>query len=493
MQKDFFPTIIKTFFETYPEEEWFTQVYPLLQESNAKLTLPLPAEELKALFEEAAEKEKVKRIKAEVKIHPISRPDFITMKKVVKKQGKEFVVDMVIPCQENVLIAIRTNKDLANKFRYNMWLERRETRLDSNGWRALRDNDYNLVKSILANSYEHIALISANQTYVTNALIQYCEENSMDPAREYFESLVWDKKPRLDTWIQTTYNTKGNEEEYALFGSVWLKALVKRVVNPGCKFDNVLVLEGEQGTKKSTSLSVLGGGWHVELTTNPSDKDFFMLMKGHTIVEFSEGEIQERASMKLLKSIITTQVDTYRAPYARETESHPRRCVFAMTTNDSKYLKDETGNRRWLPVRCYGEANTDWLIENREQLFAEAYYRAITLSESIHEGLSSDIVREMQDERREERAEESYIVAWYSNQSSKTQDEGVLIEQVFDGSLKRGDVIINQYQKKIIGSILTNVLKLEVKRETKAPRAYRYYPTERTWRTAQRGEEDLFS
>jgi hypothetical protein len=407
---------------------------------------------------------------------------------VVKDKGS-----IVIPCQENVLIALRTNADTQGKFRYNIWLDRKETLLESNEWRAVRDNDYNLVKSILAKSYTHMALITASPTFVTNAIIQYCEENSVDPAKEYFENLKWDGVDRLDTWVSKTYNTVGNEKEYSIIGRQWLKALVKRVIFAGCKFDNVLVLEGEQGTKKSTSLAVLGKDWHVELTTNPSDKDFFLLMKGHTIVEFSEGEIQERSSMKLLKSIITTQVDTYRAPYARETEAHPRRCVFAMTTNDSKYLKDETGNRRWLPIACVGQANVEWLEENRDQLFAEAYHRAVTLKEDIFDGLSSDVIIEMQDQRREERAEESYITDWYEDLPYSKKLNGITIDEAFQGSIKRGDVLINQFQKKIIGSILTNVLKLVVKRETKGDRKYKYFPTDKTFKVVGHGEEDLLS
>lgn len=408
---------------------------------------------------------------------------------VSKKDG-----DVVIPCQENVLIALRTNTEIMGKFRYNLWMDRKETLLESTDWRPVRDNDYNLVKSILATSYTHLALITASPTFIQNAIVQYCEENCVDPAIEYLKSLQWDGVDRLDTWIPKTYNTIGNEEEYGIIGKQWIKALIKRVMVAGCKFDNVLVLEGEQGTKKSTSLSVLGQDWHVELTTNPSDKDFFLLMKGHTIVEFSEGEIQERSSMKLLKSIITTQVDTYRAPYGRETEAHPRRCVFAMTTNDSKYLKDETGNRRWLPVACNGDANIEWLKENREQLFAEAYHRVMNLGEDIFEGLSSDIIRAMQEDRRVERFEEEAIVSWYNDLPYSRKISGVQPREVFDGALKTDGSPYSQLQSNIIPNILKNVLKLtQVRKEIDGKRPRVYIPTDKTFKIVGRGEEDIFS
>ena len=498
MNNDFFPTIIKSFFKTHPENEWYTVVYDIIKISNSNLPLPLPENELKMLFEIEAEKEKKKIANALVakadETPTKNKIGFLTTQKEVKdKNGYKKVIDIVIPCQENVLVALRITKGIKDKFRYNIWLERRETLLECNEWRAVRDNDYNLVKSILATTYQHMALITAAPTVIAAALVQYCEENSVDPAREYFESLKWDGIPRLHTWIKTTYNTEGNEEEYDIFGTQWLKGLVKRVIHPGCKFDNVLVLEGDQGTKKSTSLAVLGGNWHIELTTSPNDKDFFMLMKGHTIVEFSEGEIQERSSMKLLKSIITTQVDTYRSPYGREIESHPRRCVFAMTTNDSKYLKDETGNRRWLPVACNGDANIEWLQENRDQLFAEAYHRVITLKESVHEGLSSESIRDMQDARRIERAEENDIFSWYNDLPYQEKMDGVTIQRVFDGAIKKDGIVFNQLYNQIIPPILKNVLKLKyVRKMVDYERKYVFIPTDKTWKVVKEGDKTLF-
>lgn len=498
MKDDILPTVIKSFFDTYDEKDWYTLVYDLIREINAKQPLPIPEGELKALFEIEAEKEKKKRFNSQVKIvSPSPNKNsigFLTTQKEVKdKNGYKKIIDVVIPCQENVLVALRITNGIKGKFRYNIWLERRETLLECNDWRAVRDNDYNLVKSILATTYQHMALITAAPTVVAAALVQYCEENSVDPAKEYLESLKWDNVPRLHVWLHKTYHTEGNEEEYDIFGTQWLKGLVKRVMVPGCKFDNVLVLEGEQGIKKSTSLSILGGDWHVELTTSPNDKDFFMLMKGHMIVEFSEGEIQERSSMKLLKSIITTQVDTYRAPYGREIEAHPRRCVFAMTTNDSKYLKDETGNRRWLPVACNGDADIEWLKENRDQLFAEAYHRVMVLKESVFEGLSTETIKDMQDSRRIERAEEEDIIEWYNELEYSKKMDGVTLKQVFEGAIKKDGVVFNQLYNQIIPPILKNVLKLTYTRKmVDYERKYLFTPTEKTWKIVKKGPESLF-
>lgn len=400
---------------------------------------------------------------------------------------------VVIPCKENVLIAMRITEGVRGKFRYNAWIERRETLLESNDWRPVRDNDYNLVQSILSNTYEDYALRTASMTFVTSAVMQYCEENTVDPMKDYMSSLVWDGTNRLDSWISTVCHTDGYEKEYATFGTQWMKALVKRIMVPGCKFDNVLVLEGDQGIRKSTAFNILGGEHHVEVTTNPGDKDFFLLMSGKMIVEFSEGESQERGSMKLLKSIITTQVDVYRAPYAREIESHPRRCVFAMTTNDSRYLKDDTGNRRWLPVKCIGNLDTDWLQENREQLFAEAYHKAITLNENIYDGLNSDTIRDMQNERRVERFEEEDILVWYNGLKLKDKENGVTAKEVFFGCLAKDEFSqMTQLQQIVIPSILRNVLHLKDSRRRDGRISKRVYvPTDKTWAIVDKEPDDF--
>lgn len=403
--------------------------------------------------------------------------------------------EIIIPCKENVLIALRITDGLSGKLRYNEWTGRKEI-FDIDGkWRPFEDNDINIIQSVLANNYKDLALRTASDSFVNKAVLQYAKENSVDPAKEYFQSLVWDGVPRLDTWIKNTYNTVGYEKEYATFGTQWLKGLVKRVVDAGCKFDHVLVIEGEQGLKKSTAFKTLGKDWYVEVTISPNNKDFFMVMNGKMIVEFSEGEIQDRASHKLLKSVITTQIDTYRNPYEREVQDRPRRCVFAMTVNDSKYLKDDTGNRRWLPVACGSWINVDWLEENRDQLFAEAYHKAVTLNENLYDGLSTQTIKDMQDARREERFEEIKIVDWYQYRSKEEREEGYSLEEIYDSAIGKGEDRINQLAYKVTGSVVKNVLKLkEVRRVKDGKRKTLYIPTEETYKKFPVDkEEDLFT
>jgi predicted P-loop ATPase len=108
-------------------------------------------------------------------------------------------------------------------------------------------------------------------------------------------------------------------------------------------------------------------------------------MARNTIVEFSEGHTMNRSDTRLLKSIITTQEDQFRAPYGMDIVFHPRHCVFAITTNQNTYLRDETGNRRFLPVVVKNPADIVWLTDNLSQLYAEAYKRAVVDNETTWE------------------------------------------------------------------------------------------------------------
>lgn len=254
-------------------------------------------------------------------------------------------------------------------------------------YRDIHDTDITTITRNLSKKYDFLQMVVPQKIQL--AVDEYGRENSRDLAADYIKGLTWDKVDRLSTWLTETYGTE-NDEYHRAVASNWMKGLVSRITNPGCKFDYVLVLEGPQGAKKSTSLGVLGevmpgGNWHVETTAAPDNKDFLMLLQGNAIIEFSEGETLSRGAIKQLKAVITTQYDKYRSPYGRYIENHPRRCVFAMTTNQSEYLKDETGNRRWLPVACMKEAEIEWLTTNREQLLAEAYYRVNELKETTYE------------------------------------------------------------------------------------------------------------
>jgi putative DNA primase/helicase len=301
---------------------------------------------------------------------------------------------------------------------------------------------------------------------IFDAIVKVAKECAIDSASDFVKALVWDKQARLDTWLSKTFGCPDDIYHQAV-ASNWLKGMMKRITEPGRKFDYVLVLEGAQGSRKSTSLAILGRDWHVETTMGTDSKDFFMQFQGKAIIEFSEGETMSRTEVKKMKAIITTQVDRYRPSYGRFTEDFPRRCVFAMTTNQEEYLKDETGNRRWLPAKVvFDHADTDWLEANRDQLFAEAYYRISVLKETTYE-FPGDETQKAQEARRIKDPNSDLVVDWYWNECTEDQRlNGITVHQVYKEALHANfpSRPLNRYEEMGIADMLKSALKLTKRR-----------------------------
>jgi len=362
-------------------------------------------------------------------------------------------------CTENVCRILQHHPDFKDRLRYDEFKNRYEYKPKGQPSRQLEDNDVVSLQTEISQAFEFMQKVGKDMVY--DAVTKTSHDCGYDSAKEYLTSVKWDSKPRLDTWLSTVYGTP-NDLYHQKVGSNWLKGLVKRVLYPGCKFDYVLVLEGPQGIKKSTSLFVLGKDWYVETTMSTDTKDFFMMFQGKALIEFSEGETLSRTEVKRMKAIISTQIDTYRPPYQRVTQDFPRRCVFAMTTNQEQYLKDETGNRRWLPVTVVlSEINIEWLEENRDQIFAEAYYRVVTLKETIYEFPRQEMLDE-QSKRRVQDPNEETIVDWYYGLTKKEQQEGITVDQVAKSALHMGFAgPISRIEQMSVGNVLREVLKLD--------------------------------
>jgi hypothetical protein len=391
-------------------------------------------------------------------------------------KGKDKIKTITL-CTENIAIVLRKHPDFKGKYRLDEFKGIYEIQNADGEWVDFKDSDILVLQSQIARIFTEFQTVKKDMVY--DAVLKVGEENKIDSAVDYLKSVTWDGEARLDKWLTHTYGVEENIY-HAAVASNWMKGLVKRIMYPGCKFDYVLVLEGAQGTRKSSSLAVLGRNWHVETTMSPDSKDFFMQFSAKAIVEFSEGETLSRTEVKKLKAIITTQSDKFRPPYGRVSMDFPRRCVFAMTTNNDEYLKDETGNRRWLPVRTvFAMANLEWLEANRDQLFAEAYHRAINLKETNWEFPDIETALE-QDKRRVSDPNEDRIVSWYERLTANERNRGVTVTQVYSGVFNGGMEIykpITKYEEMNIANVLRDILKLERKQSSvSGVRKVRWYP-----------------
>jgi hypothetical protein len=187
---------------------------------------------------------------------------------------------------------------------------------------------------------------------VQQAAERFCERKRFDPVLDYLDSLGWDGQPRLDRWL-VTYLSSDDADLNREIGRKMLIAAVRRVRQPGCKFDYVPVLEGPQGSGKSSTLRILAG------EDNFSDQPLLHLetraqqeaMQGVWIYEISELVGLRRTEIETVKGFLSKTADNARAAYGRFRTDQQRRCIFVGTTNDNEYLRDATGNRRFWPVR----------------------------------------------------------------------------------------------------------------------------------------------
>lgn len=216
---------------------------------------------------------------------------------------------------------------------------------------------------------------------IMEAMETVAYENPWHPIRQWLMSIQWDGKPRVGKWLiwvigEDPEKLPPHLREYlTLVGTFWLIGMVKRVMEPGSKFDYCPVLEGKGGLGKSTMVETLAGSaWYsdtpFEIGRGKESQEQVQGIWGYELGELSQ---MGKAVIEAIKQFISAKVDRYRPAYGRVIESHPRQCVLVGTTNENTYLRDRTGNRRFWPIPVRHRIKIDWLAKWREQLFAEAY------------------------------------------------------------------------------------------------------------------------
>jgi len=199
-------------------------------------------------------------------------------------------------------------------------------------------------------------------------------ENTVHPLKTYFTSLKWDGIPRIRGFF-TNYMGADNTELNRAVAFIMLVAAIRRVFDPGCKFDTMVVLEGKQGSGKSTALKILASEefFSDQDILSADNKTQMELLEGVWIYEVCELSGLKHTDTAKLKSFLSRQEDRGRPAYGRYKEVNKRQSIFVGTTNDENYLKDRTGNRRFIPVKT-GKIDLVAIKRDRDQIWAEAVY-----------------------------------------------------------------------------------------------------------------------
>lgn len=210
---------------------------------------------------------------------------------------------------------------------------------------------------------------------VQDALVNVSEAYKFHPVRDYLDKLKWDGTPRVETLL-VDYLGAEDSHYTRLVTRKFMAAAVARVKRPGVKFDNVLVTLGKQGIGKTLLAQRLGGPWFSNSLDTVQGKDAYEALQGAWIIELGEMSATKKADIDAVKQFVSKTSDTFRAAYARNTETHFRQCVFWGTTNEHEFLRDRTGNRRFWPVSCSKEGGKykPWDLSDatRDQIWAEA-------------------------------------------------------------------------------------------------------------------------
>lgn len=236
----------------------------------------------------------------------------------------------------------------------------------------------------LGSWFEHACGIFIPEAAVASSMYAVAKSNAFDPLNEYVQNLpAWDGEVRAPTFLERAagavlVNEAGDDitAHVRRVSKKFLISAMARAISPGEQVDTVLVLEGDQGTGKTSLLRLLAGEFYASPKRDLDDKDTQLLVKRSWVVEIEELAAFKGKAYQNLKRFFSATSDKFRPPYGRYIEDHPRRCIFIGTVNPenvegAEYLNDPTGNRRYWPVTIR-KVDRRWVKENRDQVWAEA-------------------------------------------------------------------------------------------------------------------------
>lgn len=406
----------------------------------------------------------------------------------------------------NVVLILHNDEHLKDAFGFNEF-EQRETALRALPWdvgvskypRPIEDADDAQLRLYLEKAYN-----ITHKGYVTDGLTVCVYSNKYHPVRNYLDALEWDGKERLDNFFIDVFGAADTDYVKAVTRKA-LVAAVKRIYQPGCKFDYVTVIVGPEGIGKTTTLGLLGGDWFSNSVVKLDDQRALEGIQGAWILELGELAGLRKAETDAVKHFVTKTEDRFRIAYGKRLSYFPRRCVFFGTTNEEDFLRSVTGNRRFWVLNCFGgtpklDFKKDLTPALIAQIWAEAKER-LAQGENVYldDTLEAE-AREIQDRHLEKDDRAGMIAEYLDRKLPKGWDKKDpyerrqwLLDADNQGTEVREVVCILEVWEECLGKNATDISRVDSFALSKILKAFRNWaPQSKPERVKYYGVQKLF-
>lgn len=284
----------------------------------------------------------------------------------------------IASCIENVVIILNGDPALAGCVGYNE-MSHHIVALRSLPWRKVTgespwaDSDDADLRYYLERLYGF-----SGKDKIFDGLNVVAMANKFHPVRDYLNGCEWDGVPRVETLLVDYLGAVDSPYTRAVTRKA-LIAAVARIFRPGCKFDYMLTLRGRQGLGKSALIAKLGGVWFSDSFTTMQGKDAYEQVQGVWLMEIGELAGMRKAEAETIKLYISKQCDRFRPAYGRRLQEFPRQCIFIGTTNETQFLRDTTGNRRFWVVDTPNKPTLDMWADLTPEVVQLIWAEAVVL------------------------------------------------------------------------------------------------------------------
>lgn len=315
----------------------------------------------------------------------------------------------------------------------------------------LADEDYARIRAWLQSTCG----INASTEAVTQAVLIVCSDSTFDPLVEEVTAFRWDGVQRAETFFPRYFGARDDAYTRAV-SRMFLVSMAARALRAGCKVDTMPILEGAQGLRKSSGLRAFAGAHNFDDTeVDFGSKDAMQCLVGCWLKEIAELAAMWRSQQNTMKAFLSKSEDRFRPSYGRETVTNPRRTVFAGSTNDTGYLQDPTGARRFWPVVCT-RVDTDAIDRDRGVLIAEAVARFVRGEHWWYDETDAvaELARSEQASRHQEHAWLEPLSAWLSARPARLRDQGVTTFEALTEAIGMDKDKIRHSETMLIGRLL---------------------------------------